>query len=181
MKQLLDIYFTFMRVGGFTFGGGYAMLPMLTKEVVEKKKWITSEELLDYYTVSQCIPGIIAVNTATFVGNRVRGTLGGFMGAAGMVTPSIVIITIVAMFLQSIMDIPLVESAFAGVRVAVAALVLGAVIKLWNKSVKDIFTTVVFLLTFIVQIVFAINPVFAIVTAAVSGIVYKNLILKEGT
>ena len=94
MKKLLDLFLTFARVGGLTFGGGYAMLPILQREVVDKKKWATEEELADYYAVGQCTPGIIAVNVATFIGNTEAGILGGIFATLGVVFPSVVIISL---------------------------------------------------------------------------------------
>ena len=96
MKQLLELFLTFAKIGGFTFGGGIAMLPMLQKEIVEKKNWATQEELMDYYAIGQCTPGIIAINTATFVGYKQKGTIGGIVATLGMAFPSVVIITIIA-------------------------------------------------------------------------------------
>ena len=127
---LLDLFLTFARIGGFTFGGGYAMLPMLQREVVEKRGWCTDEELMDYYAIGQCTPGIIAVNTATFVGQKTRGAAGGIMATLGVVAPSLVIITVIAAFIQNFADLAIVQNAFAGIRVCVCVLILNAVLKL---------------------------------------------------
>ena len=127
MKELLDLFLTFARIGGLTFGGGYAMLPMLQKEVVERRGWATNEELMDYYAIGQCTPGIIAVNTATFVGNRTRGAVGGVVATLGVVFPSLVIITIIAAFIRNFADLAVVKNAFAGIRVCVFVLILNAV------------------------------------------------------
>ena len=105
MRELLDLFFTFARIGGLTFGGGYAMLPMLQKEVVERRGWATNEELMDYYAIGQCTPGIIAVNTATFIGNKTRGVVGGVVATLGVVFPSLVIITIIAAFISNFADL----------------------------------------------------------------------------
>lgn len=106
LKEMADLFFTFARIGGLTFGGGYAMLPMLQKEVVENRGWATEEELTDYYAIGQCTPGIIAINTATFVGYRRFGVLGGVVATAGVVFPSLVIITIIAAFISNFADLP---------------------------------------------------------------------------
>ena len=130
MKELVDLFFTFCRIGGLTFGGGYAMLPMIQQEVVEKRKWATDEEVMDYYAVGQCTPGIIAVNTATFIGYRLRGVVGGIVATAGVIFPSVIIISIIAAFLKNFADLAIVQHAFVGIRVAVAVLVTSAIIKL---------------------------------------------------
>ena len=137
MKELFDLFLTFARVGGLTFGGGYAMLPMLQKEVVEKRHWATEEEIMDYYALGQCTPGIIAINVATFIGYKNRGVLGAIFSTAGMVFPSLIIITIIAAFLQNFAELPLVKNAFAGIRICVGVLVLNAVKTLWKKGVLD--------------------------------------------
>ncbi|MBQ6857192.1 MAG: chromate transporter, partial [Lachnospiraceae bacterium] len=146
MNKYLDLFLTFARIGGLTFGGGYAMLPMLQKEVVEKRGWATEEELMDYYALGQCTPGIIAVNTATFVGQNTAGNLGGIVATLGVVFPSLIIITIIAMFLQNFANLPIVQNAFAGIRVCVCVLVFNAVVKLWKKAVVDKKTLIIFLI-----------------------------------
>ncbi|MDL2235677.1 chromate transporter [Christensenellaceae bacterium OttesenSCG-928-L17] len=135
MDTLRALYFAFFRIGALTFGGGYSMLPMLEREVVEKHAWATSEELLDYFAIGQCTPGIIAVNTATLIGYKRRGALGALAATAGVVTPSIIIITIIAALLSGVMDHPVVMQAFAGIRVAVAALIASAVVRLFKSNV----------------------------------------------
>ena len=144
MNILLDLFLTFARIGVCTFGGGYAMLPMLQRELVENKKWATEGELADYYAVGQCTPGIIAVNTATFVGRSQAGILGGIFATLGIVFPSIVIIVVIAAFLQNFMDLPWVVHAFNGVRAGVVALILSSVIKLFKTSVIDWPTRIIY-------------------------------------
>ena len=119
MKELLDMFLTFARIGGFTFGGGYAMLPMLQKEVVNGRHWATDEELMDYYAIGQCTPGIIAVNTATFVGYKNRGIPGAIAATLGVIAPSLVIIMIIAAFISNFIELSFVSSAFAGIRACV--------------------------------------------------------------
>ena len=121
MKLLWELFRSFFMIGAMTFGGGYAMLPMLEREIVNKHKWGTQEELLDYFAIGQCTPGIIAVNTATFVGHKVKGVWGGIAATLGVVSPSLIIITVIAMVLENFMDILWVQNAFAGIRVAVCA------------------------------------------------------------
>ncbi|MDD3921386.1 MAG: chromate transporter, partial [Eubacteriales bacterium] len=130
-----DLFTSFFRIGLFTFGGGYAMLPMLQREVVEKRGWATEEELLNYFAVGQCTPGIIAVNTATFVGYKQKKTMGGVVATLGVVIPSIIIITAIAALLSNFAHIPAVQHAFSGIRIAVAALIVSAVIRLFRANV----------------------------------------------
>ena len=137
MKELLEMFIIFARIGGFTFGGGYAMLPMLEKEVVNNKHWATEEELMDYYAIGQCTPGIIAINTATFIGYKVKGIPGAIMATLGVIAPSLVIITVITAFISNFMDLWFVSSAFAGIRACVCVLIFDAVLKLGKKALVD--------------------------------------------
>lgn len=134
MKELIQLYLAFFRIGGLTFGGGLAMLPMLKHELVEKKQWVTEEEILDYYAIGQCTPGIIAVNVSTFVGYKRKGILGAIFSTLGMISPSLIIISILAMFLQQFLDNKYVAHAVGGIKVVVCALMLNTVITLGKKS-----------------------------------------------
>ena len=171
MGELFDLFKTFFRIGGLTFGGGYAMLPMLEKEVVENRNWTTSEELLDYYAVGQTTPGVIAVNTATFVGYKVKGVLGALFATVGVVFPSLVIIMIIATCLQNFAQYEVVQNAFSGIRVVVAVLILNAIIKLWKNSVIDKIGIVVFILTFICGVVLNISSIYIVISSAILGII----------
>jgi chromate transporter len=174
MNIYLDLFLTFARIGGLTFGGGYAMLPMLLKETVEKRGWVKEADLMDYYAISQCLPGIIAVNTALFVGNQVKKSRGGIAAALGVVFPSLVVITVIAAFIQSFSDMPLVQNAFAGIRVCVFVLIVNAIFKLGKKSIVDLMTAVMFLLVFILSVATDINPIILIVSAGVAGVVIQS-------
>ena len=178
MNKYLDLFLTFARIGGLTFGGGYAMLPMLQKEVVEKRGWATEEELMDYYALGQCTPGIIAVNTATFVGQNTAGNLGGIIATLGVVFPSLIIINLIAMFLQNFADLPVVQNAFAGIRVCVCVLVFNAVVKLWKIAVVDKKTLIIFLVVVIGSFVFDIAPTIFVILSALAGIILKNMEVK---
>ena len=174
MPLLLDLFCAFFRIGLFTFGGGYAMLPLLQREIVEKKKWATEEELLDYFAVGQCTPGVIAVNTATFVGFKEKKLSGAIFATLGVVSPSLVIITVIAALLSNFAHIAAVQNAFAGIRVAVCVLILNSIVKLWKKSVVDKLTFAVFLAVFIGSVLLShVSPVVFIVAAAVLGIVVR--------
>ncbi|WP_426350546.1 chromate transporter [Alloiococcus sp. CFN-8] len=179
MKELLNLFFTFARIGVLTFGGGYAMLPILQREVVEKKGWATDEELMDYYAIGQCTPGVIAVNTATFIGEKNKGWLGGIMATLGVVFPSLVIITVIAAFISNFSDLPVVKNAFAGVRVCVAVLIFNAVIKLWKSSVVDKATMVIFLLVLLGGILTDLSPILFVIFAGAAGIVISRLKRRE--
>ena len=178
MKELIELFLAFARIGGLTFGGGYAMLPMLQREVVENKKWATEAELMDYYAVGQCIPGVIAVNTAVFVGNKVRGLFGAIAASLGVISPSIVIIVAIAAFIQSFSELEIVQNAFAGIRVAVCVLILTAVMKLFKKAIVDKFTFILFAIVFGLTVFVDISPIIFVIIAAIAGIVVKCM--KEG-
>ncbi len=179
MKLLFELFLSFAKVGVMTFGGGMAMLPILQREIVENKHWATEEELTDYFAIGQCTPGIIAVNTATFVGQKQKGISGGILATLGVVFPSFVIISIIAAFLKSFADDPYVQSAFAGVRVCVCVLIINAVIKLWKKTVVDKATLVIFVLVFAAAVFTELSPVVFVVLAALAGVVIKGMEAKS--
>ena len=170
MKKLLELFVAFAKVGVMTFGGGYAMIPILEREIVDRQGWASGEELMDYYAVGQCTPGVIAVNTATFIGYNVAGVPGGIVATLGVVFPSLVIITVIAGILTNFADIPAVKSAFAAIRVCVCVLIFNAVLKLWKKAVPDKVTLILFLLVFIPSVFFDISPIVFVVFCAVAGI-----------
>ena len=186
MNILIDLFLTFARIGVCTFGGGYAMLPILQRELVENKKWATEEELADYYAVGQCTPGVIAVNTATFVGRSRAGIAGGVFATLGVVFPSAVIIMVIAAFLQNFMDLEFVVHAFNGVRSGVVALILSSVIKLFKNAVMDWPTRFIYAVVLILAAVgtfgalpegtagavlgFVLSPVFLVIAAGAAGL-----------
>lgn len=173
MKELWELFITFARIGGFTFGGGYAMLPMLQKEVVENKHWASEEDLMDYYAVGQCTPGIIAVNTATFIGYKKRGIIGGIFATTGVIFPSLVIIMIITAFINNFAQIEIVQHALSGVRVCVCVLVFDAVIKLAKKSLIDAAAFVIFVAVMLLAL-FTPAPTYILVIAAgLAGVLVK--------
>ena len=174
MNKYSDLFLTFARIGGLTFGGGYAMLPMLQREVVEKRGWATEEELMNYYAIGQCTPGIIAVNTATFVGQKVAGILGGIVATFGVAFPSLVIICIITAFIQNFADLPIVQDAFAGIRVCVCVLIFNAVLKLWKKSVVDKATAVICVLILVGSVFTELSPILFVIVAGVLGVILKS-------
>ena len=171
MKTLIQLFLIFAKIGGFTFGGGYAMLPMLQKEVVENKKWATQEELMDYFAIGQCTPGIIAVNTATFVGFKHKGVLGAVFATAGVVAPSVVIVGLIAMFISNFQEYEIVQYAFGGIRAAVVALIASSIIKLAKKSVKEVISFVIFLIVTVLSFFTDMSPIVFVLAAGVCGLV----------
>ena len=180
MKELFNLFFVFARIGGFTFGGGYAMLPMIQKEIVESKKWASEEEIMNYYAVGQCTPGVIAVNVATFIGYKLKGLWGAAFATLGVISPSVVIITIIAAFISNFTHISAVQHALAGINVIVSVLVLNAVINLWKKGIKNIFGIVLFALAFGVSVFLDISPLYIIVISVLCGIIYGKKVSQKG-
>ena len=159
MNNLLELYWTFVKIGCVTFGGGYAMLPILERELVDKRGWTTMDDLRDYFSIGQATPGIIALNVSTFIGEK-RGEVKGAVAATtGFLTGPIIIILIIAMFLRNFADIPAVQHAFAGIRVCVCVLILQAVLRLWKKSVVDPFTLGLYLAVFALHAFSGLLPV----------------------
>ena len=175
MKLLLDMFLTFAKVGVMTFGGGYAMLPILQREVVDNKGWATEEELMDYYAIGQCTPGVIAVNTATFIGQKNKGIIGGIFATVGVVFPSLVIISLLAGVIEAFSHLVWVQNAFGGIRVCVCVLIANAVVKLFKKDVVDIPTLCIFLLVALGSIFFSASPVIYVIFAAAAGIILTVL------
>ena len=179
MKELWELFITFTKMGVLTFGGGMAMLPILQREVVETKRWATEDEIVDYFAIGQCTPGIIAVNTATFVGQKRKGISGGIVATLGVVFPSLIIISILAGLINNFSDVAWVQNAFAGIQVCVCVLIFNAVLKLLKKSVVDKWTGAIFVLVLLGGVFLNISPVWFILVAAVLGILLKNLEVKR--
>ena len=193
MKQYVSLFFTFAKIGACTFGGGYAMLPILQRELVDNKGWATEEELADYYAVGQCTPGVIAVNTATFVGYNQMGWLGGVVATLGVVFPCLVIIMAIAAFLSNFMHLDVVVHAFNGVRAGVVALIFSSILKLLKTSLVDWKTRLIYVVVLLLgavgvwapmpggalgQVLGALcSPVFLVV---VSGLVGLAIYGKKG-
>ena len=175
LRELFALFVSFAKVGVLTFGGGLAMLPMLQREIVERRGWASEEELTDYYAIGQCTPGIIAVNTATFVGQKQRGIVGGIVATLGIVFPSLVIITLAAAVLGNFSELPAVKNAFAGVRVCVCVLILNAGVKLWKKTVVDKVTLCIFIVVLAASVFTSLSPVLFVLLAACAGLAVKGL------
>ncbi len=178
-QELWSLFWTFAKMGIMTFGGGMAMLPILQREVVDSKGWATEEELTDYYAIGQCTPGIIAVNTATFVGQKCGGTAGGISATLGLVFPSVVIISILAGLISNFAGLAWVRNAFAGIQVCVCVLIFNSVLKLLKKSVVDKRTAVIFAAVLLGGLFLKLSPVWFVVGSALAGILLKNLEAKK--
>ena len=173
--MLLKLFLSFAKVGIMTFGGGYAMLPILQREIVDKNGWATDEELADYFAIGQCTPGVIAVNTSTFIGQKTAGTLGGILATLGVVFPSVVIISLLAGVIQQFSHLEIVKHAFAGIRVCVCVLIFNSVLKLWKAAVTDKITLLIFAAVLVAATLTKLSPVVFVIIAAVLGIIIKTL------
>ena len=186
LKTILNLFWVFMKIGAVMFGGGYAMLPILTRELVEKRGWTTDEELVDCFAISQCTPGVIAVNVATFIGNKRKGFLGGLFATLGVVFVPTIIIMLIAIFLTNFADNEYVKDALKGISVCVCVLILNAITKLWSKSIVDKTTFIMFLIAFLLSassLVFAnfkISPVLLVIAGGIVGIIINKVRAKGG-
>lgn len=180
MNIYLDLYLTFAKIGAFTFGGGYAMLPMLEREVVNNKKWATYEDLMDYFAVGQCTPGVIAVNTSTFVGYYKKGILGGIIATLGVITPSIIIILLIATLLTNFAHLAIIQHALAGIRIAVCVMIFNAIVKLFKSGIKDGYGVIIFILSLICTYLELLPTIVIVVLAATAGITIQLIKTKKG-
>ena len=173
MKELFTMFWVFAKVGVMTFGGGYAMLPILEREIVKNRSWATEEELMDYFAIGQCTPGVIAVNTATFIGQKRKGIPGGIAATLGVVFPSLIIISLLAGVIEAFSHIEWVQHAFGGIRICVCVLICNAVVKLLKKAVIDWKTLIIFLLVAVGSTLTDLSPVIFVLVAAALGILIK--------
>ena len=173
--SLFKLYLMFLKIGSLMIGGGYSMLPLLIRELVERNKIITEDELTDYMAVAQCTPGVIAVNTATFVGYKVKKVIGSVVATLGVITVPTILIILIAAVLKPLMEYEIVEHIFAGIRLAVCALITASVYKLFRKSVTNVTTFVLFLLAFLFVAVGGVSPVFIVLGAAITGLAWGGL------
>ncbi len=175
LKTLWELFSIFFKIGLCTFGGGIAMLPILERELVEKRNWVESNELLDYFAIGQSTPGIIAVNVATFVGYKRAKILGGCIATFGMVCPSLIIITVIALFISNFADIVWVQKALVGINVAVAAILTSAVFSFSKKSVKNVFGFFLLLVSFVLIFVFNVGTIWIILGSALLGVLLAGI------
>lgn len=174
MGLYLTLFTTFFKIGAFSFGGGYAMLPLLTREIVDRKQWCSNEELLDYFAIAQVTPGVIAVNTATFIGYKQKKLLGGIIATLGVITPSIIIIIILANLISNFNNLPIVIHALNGIRIAVAVLMLSSIIKLFQQGIKDKLQLVIYFIVLILVSLLTINNIYIVITLIILGLVIKH-------
>lgn len=170
MKLLFEMFISFFRIGLFTFGGGYAMLPIAKKEVVDRRGWITNEELIDYYGIAQVSMGIIAINTSVLIGYKVNKKIGGIVAGISSTIPSIIIILLIALFLDNILSFPFVVNMFAMIRIVVTALIINTTYTLSKKGIKDLNGILIFLISFILITFFDLSPIYIVVLSIVAGI-----------
>lgn len=178
-KKMSGLFCSFFRIGAFTFGGGYAMIPLIQAEVVEKKKWITDKDILDIIAISESTPGPISINAATFIGYKTCGFWGAFFATFGLVLPSVVIISLLSMVLGLVKDNKIVQYAFTGIRAGVLALMIKALISMYKQCPKDIFSYIVLALAFLVVAIFDINVIYVVIGCGIIGLVYSLIAARR--
>ncbi len=174
MKLLWQLFFSFFKVGLFTFGGGYAMIPLLQAELVEKRKWISESDLMDYFSIGQCTPGIIAVNVATFCGYKMKAKTGAVIATFGIILPSMILIILIASVLHNFLDNPYVVHAFAGVRIVVAALIAETLISFWKKGIRDKTGLGIFLVSMGILVGLDMSPAVIVLLAVAFGLILQK-------
>ncbi len=179
MGKLIELYLAFLKIGAFTIGGGYVMVPLMQQLAVEQKGWCTDDEVMDYITIAQSLPGMFGANVATNVGYKVKGSLGAVFALLGMITPSLVIITLFASVYDNLMQYEVMQSAFKGMQSAVVALIFLTVIKLYKKSIKKFFQNFIILIAVIATFIFNISPFYLILSGIIIGIVYSVIVVKK--
>ena len=179
LKTLLSIFSVFFRIGAFTFGGGYAMIPLIQKETVEKKKWITDDDILEIIAIAESTPGPIAINSATFVGYRVAGVLGALCGTVGVVLPSFVIILILSYVLREFQEIPVVQYAFTGIRAGVMALILKALWNMYKKAPKGVIPYCIMAGAFVLSAILDLNVRYVIIACALTGLISSLIMARR--
>lgn len=178
MKKILTLFLTFLKIGAFTFGGGYAMIPLIQNEMVEKKKWITNEEMMDIIAIAEATPGVLAVNSATFVGYKVGKFMGGLMATFGVVLPSLIIITIISIFFKDFLEYKYVSYAFMGIRAGVAVLILNAALKMSKHFPKTKTSYILLAIAIIASLIFDIKTIYIIIFGIAAGIITSAIITK---
>lgn len=170
--KLIELFLSFFKIGAFTFGGGYAMMPIMQREVVDKKNWASDEDILDILVISESTPGVLAVNSATFIGYKIRGFWGSFFATLGVVLPSFIIISVLSLFILQFKENAIISYAFMGIRAGVAMLIFNAVFKLSKKMKRDLFTYIIILAAFMITLLTSFNIIWIILIAAMIGIAH---------
>ena len=186
MNDIIALYLAFLRIGAVNFGGGYAMLPLLERDLVQTRGWTTTDDLTDYFAIGQCTPGLIALNVATFIGSRRKGVAGAIAATLGFITVPIIIILLIATFLQGFADLPVVQNAFAGIRVCVCVLIVEAVMRLWSKSVIDHVSLAMYLVVFLMTALSGVLPVavpaaILVILSGMLGVLLGRAVPPTGT
>jgi len=174
MPSLWKIFITFFKIGLFTFGGGGVLIAWIENELVQQKKWLSDEDFLDYYAISQCTPGIIAVNVATLVGYHVRQKIGATVATIAVILPSVLVITLIAVFMQDLVKNETVVHAFNGIRASVIAVIIGVVMQMLRKNIKNPIAMIIFATAFLLLIIFNISPFLMILFGCIAGLVYQK-------
>lgn len=172
--MLAKLFWSFFKIGLFTFGGGYAMIPLLQAELVERKKWLNDSEIMDYYSIGQCTPGVIAVNVSTFTGYKLGGFWGAVAATSGIVSPSLIIITILAKVINLFFDNQYMMHAFTGIRIAVIALMADVVVSMWRKNITDWRQLMIFILVLGMMIFAAVSPIWIVIATGTLGLALKR-------
>jgi len=180
LKLCLQLFLTFMKIGAVTFGGGYAMIPIIENEISVKKGWIKDDELLEVVAISETTPGPIAICAATFIGYKIAGVLGAFCATFGVVLPSFIIIFVISLFLRRFEDLEIIKYAFFGIRAGVLALLIKAVISMFKKAPKNIVAYIIMAASFAAVAFFSANVIIVILSAAVIGIAATLIARKAG-
>lgn len=178
-KNLLPLFLTFLKIGALTFGGGYAMIPLIQRETVEKKKWISNSDILDIVAIAESTPGPIAINTATFVGYRVAGILGAMLATLGVVLPSFLIIFAISLVLAQFENNTVVKYAFAGIRAGVLALIIKALYMMYKQAPKHIISYIIMAAAFAVSAFTGTNVLWIILGCAATGIISSLIMAKK--
>ncbi len=173
LKLCLKLFMVFFRIGAFTFGGGYAMIPLISEETVNKRKWISESDILDIIAIAESTPGPIAINSATFVGYRVAGFWGAFGATLGVVTPSFIIILVISYILNIFKSLKAVQYAFNGIRAGVLALIIKAVYKMYKACPKGIFYYIAMVIAFVAIALLNIDVIYCVIAFAIIGLIYS--------
>ena len=179
MKILLELFWTFFKIGAFTFGGGYAMIPLIQREAAENKKWVSDEDILDIVAIAESTPGPIAINSATFVGYKTKGTWGSVFATFGVILPSFIIISVIAYLLKEFADITVVKYAFFGIRAGVLALVTKSLFTMYKKAPKGYIAHIISALALVLVAFFDVNALIVIILSAIVGLAVSEIKLRR--
>lgn len=178
-KPLLELFFCFLKIGAFTFGGGYAMIPLIHRETVHRRKWVTEEDILDIVAIAESSPGPIAINAATFVGYKTAGSLGALFATLGVVIPSFTIIAVIATIINYFESLNIVKYAFFGIRAGILALLINAVYMMFKKTDKSIISYIIMLGAFLGVVILKVNVLYIIITCAVVGVMAQMIKVRR--